>query len=164
MRIVYLEDVRLGIGVADKLAGFLAGTSGARGAPGQTIPAVILFTSGSEGTPKGVVLSHRNMLANCAQCLARIDANGQDLVFNALPVFHSFGLTGGLIMPLRRRRADVPLSVAAALPDRAGADLRQRRHHHVRHRHVPRGLCARRAPLRFAQRAPDDCGRRGREG
>ena len=46
------------------------------------------------------MLSHRNVLANCAQCLARIDANGQDLVFNALPVFHSFGLTGGLIMPL----------------------------------------------------------------
>ena len=45
------------------------------------------------------MLSHRNVLANCAQCLARIDTNGQDLVFNALPVFHSFGLTGGLIMP-----------------------------------------------------------------
>ena len=61
---------------------------------------MILFTSGSEGVPKGVVLSHRNMLANCAQCLARIAANGEDKVFNVLPVFHSFGLTGGLMMPL----------------------------------------------------------------
>jgi acyl-[acyl-carrier-protein]-phospholipid O-acyltransferase / long-chain-fatty-acid--[acyl-carrier-protein] ligase len=99
VRIVYLEDVRLGIGVRDKLMGFLAGTK-SRVARQANDPGVILFTSGSEGAPKAVVLSHRNVLANCAQCLARIDANGQDLVFNALPVFHSFGLTGGLIMPL----------------------------------------------------------------
>lgn len=99
VRIVYLEDVRLGIGVRDKLTGYLAGTE-ARVARQANDPGVILFTSGSEGVPKAVVLSHRNILANCAQCLARIDANGQDMVFNALPVFHSFGLTGGLIMPL----------------------------------------------------------------
>ena len=63
-------------------------------------PAVILFTSGSEGTPKGVVLSHRNMLANCAQAAARIDFGRQDKLFNVLPVFHSFGLTAGTILPL----------------------------------------------------------------
>src|SRR5207244_2509550 len=63
-------------------------------------PAVILFTSGSEGTPKGVVLSHRNILANASQALARVDANANDKVFNVLPVFHSFGLTGGMMMPL----------------------------------------------------------------
>ena len=50
--------------------------------------------------PKGVALSHRNILANTAQCLARLAANGEDMVFNVLPVFHSFGLTGGLMMPL----------------------------------------------------------------
>ena len=60
----------------------------------------MLFTSGSEGTPKGVVLSHRNILANAAQALARVDANANDKVFNVLPVFHSFGLTGGMMMPL----------------------------------------------------------------
>src|SRR5258705_70416 len=63
-------------------------------------PAVILFPSGSEGVPKGVVLSHRNIRSNTAQCLARLAANGEDMVFNVLPVFHSFGLTGGLMMPL----------------------------------------------------------------
>jgi acyl-[acyl-carrier-protein]-phospholipid O-acyltransferase / long-chain-fatty-acid--[acyl-carrier-protein] ligase len=99
LRIVYLEDVRETVGLRDKIAGMLAGDR-PRAARTPSDPAVILFTSGSEGVPKGVVLSHKNMLANCAQCLTRIDANGEDLVFNALPVFHSFGLTGGLIMPL----------------------------------------------------------------
>ncbi len=97
--VVYLEDVRAGIGFADKIKGILAG-SRPRVDRRPTDPAVILFTSGSEGVPKGVVLSHRNILANSAQCLSRLAANGEDLVFNVLPVFHSFGLTGGLMMPL----------------------------------------------------------------
>ena len=63
-------------------------------------PAAILFTSGSEGTPKGVVLSHRNMLSNAAQAAARIDFGRTDKVFNTLPVFHAFGLTVGLVLPL----------------------------------------------------------------
>ena len=46
------------------------------------------------------MLSHRNILANSAQCLSRLAANGEDTVFNVLPVFHCFGLTGGLMMPL----------------------------------------------------------------
>jgi acyl-[acyl-carrier-protein]-phospholipid O-acyltransferase / long-chain-fatty-acid--[acyl-carrier-protein] ligase len=97
--IVYLEDVRGTIGIGDKVAALLAGTT-SRVARKAGDPAVILFTSGSEGTPKGVVLSHRNILANAAQSLARVDANANDKVFNVLPVFHSFGLTGGTIMPL----------------------------------------------------------------
>ncbi len=98
-RIVYLEDVRATISFSDKVRGLLAG-----GKPlvktDPNAPAAILFTSGSEGTPKGVVLSHRNLLANCAQSLTRVACNGSDKVFNALPVFHSFGLTAGLLMPL----------------------------------------------------------------
>jgi acyl-[acyl-carrier-protein]-phospholipid O-acyltransferase/long-chain-fatty-acid--[acyl-carrier-protein] ligase len=97
--VVYLEDVRAEIGLADKVAGLLAGTS-PRVTCSAEDPAVILFTSGSEGAPKGVVLSHRNILANAAQALARVDANANDKVFNVLPVFHSFGLTGGMMMPL----------------------------------------------------------------
>src|SRR3546814_18134059 len=62
--------------------------------------ALVLFTSGSEGEPKGVVLSHDNLLANCRQLAARIDFNPTDSVLNALPVFHSFGLPGGMLLPL----------------------------------------------------------------
>ncbi|MFH0298615.1 acyl-[ACP]--phospholipid O-acyltransferase [Bradyrhizobium sp. 31Argb] len=98
-RIVYLEDIRATVNALDKIRGLLAGTA-PRVARRADDPAVILFTSGSEGTPKGVVLSHRNILANAAQALARVDANGNDKVFNVLPVFHSFGLTGGMMMPL----------------------------------------------------------------
>jgi acyl-[acyl-carrier-protein]-phospholipid O-acyltransferase/long-chain-fatty-acid--[acyl-carrier-protein] ligase len=98
-KIVYLDELRAEIGVLDKLRGLMAGAT-PRVPCRAGDPAVVLFTSGSEGAPKGVVLSHRNILANAAQALARIDANASDKVFNALPVFHSFGLTGGLMMPL----------------------------------------------------------------
>lgn len=97
--IVYLEDVKAEITFADKLAGWRAGTAPlVQRSPND--PAAILFTSGSEGSPKGVVLSHRNLLANCMQSLHRVAVNGDDKVFNVLPVFHSFGLTAGLLMPL----------------------------------------------------------------
>src|SRR5205807_3379128 len=62
--------------------------------------AVILFTSGTEGVPKGVVLSHRNVLANVAQAEARIDFGRDDRLFMALPAFHSFGFMGGIVLPL----------------------------------------------------------------
>ena len=92
----YLEDVRKTVTKGDKLRGLLE-----RGRPlvprNPDDPAVVLFTSGSEGAPKGVVLSHRNLLANLAQVTARIDVTPNDIVFNALPIFHSFGLTGGLL-------------------------------------------------------------------
>jgi acyl-[acyl-carrier-protein]-phospholipid O-acyltransferase/long-chain-fatty-acid--[acyl-carrier-protein] ligase len=99
VRIVYLEDIRPTIGLLDKL-------KGARHWKKPLVArkpddwAVILFTSGSEGLPKGVVLSHRNMLANVAQAAARIDFGREDKLFNVLPVFHSFGLTGGTVLPL----------------------------------------------------------------
>jgi acyl-[acyl-carrier-protein]-phospholipid O-acyltransferase/long-chain-fatty-acid--[acyl-carrier-protein] ligase len=61
---------------------------------------VVLFTSGSEGTPKGVVLSHANLLANREQLAAKFDFSAQDVILNALPLFHSFGLTSATLLPL----------------------------------------------------------------
>ena len=69
-------------------------------ARGRDERAAILFTSGSSGLPKAVVLSHRNLLANVAQLRARIDFSHTDCVFNALPLFHAFGFTGGMLVPL----------------------------------------------------------------
>ena len=66
----------------------------------STIPAVILFTSGTEGQPKAVVLSHQNIQANKCQIFAKVDFGPYDLAFNALPMFHCFGLTGSIIMLL----------------------------------------------------------------
>ncbi len=106
VKIVWLEDYRRRIGplsmfvglMAVPLAGWLHRRCTRRCTPHD--PAVVLFTSGSEGQPKGVVLSHENLEANRHQLSARIDFNPTDTVFNALPIFHAFGLTGGLLLPL----------------------------------------------------------------
>lgn len=104
LTVVYLEDVGASIGTGAKLWAafrkFAIDGQHRRLGISPDAPAVVLFTSGSEGTPKGVVLTHRNLLSNLAQLAARIDFNASDVVLNALPVFHSFGLTGGTLLPL----------------------------------------------------------------
>lgn len=103
--VIYLEDVRKSISGFDKLRGAVRGLM-----PAFSLshiikktksydPAVVLYTSGSEGVPKGVALSHANILANIHQSAARLDLLPSDKLFNALPVFHSFGLTIGMLMP-----------------------------------------------------------------
>jgi acyl-[acyl-carrier-protein]-phospholipid O-acyltransferase/long-chain-fatty-acid--[acyl-carrier-protein] ligase len=69
-------------------------------AAGRDRRGVVLFTSGSSGLPKAVVLSHDNLLASVAQLRTRIDFTHRDCVFNALPLFHAFGFTGGMLTPL----------------------------------------------------------------
>jgi len=104
--VVYLEDVGAKVGVVDKVAGLVASAfpqwayRRVRRAASPDAPAVILYTSGSEGTPKGVALSHANILANCSQIASRVDFGPRDKVLNILPMFHSFGLTGGTLLPI----------------------------------------------------------------
>lgn len=97
--IIWLEELRESVTRTEKAVAFLNWRRPLRPVEAGD-PAVILFTSGSEGTPKGVVLSHRNIHANAAQAEARIDISVKDKLFNVLPVFHCFGLTGGAILPL----------------------------------------------------------------
>src|SRR5271154_3019113 len=99
VRIVYLEDIRKTVSFSDKLFGALRAKRPLVARKPDDW-AVILFTSGTEGTPKGVVLSHRNVLANVAQVEARIDFGREDKLFMAMPVFHSFGFMGGIVLPL----------------------------------------------------------------
>ncbi|MFI4975807.1 MAG: AMP-binding protein [Caulobacterales bacterium] len=98
----YLEDMRATIGLSDRLfaltASLLPHQFLARTKPSD--PAVILFTSGSFGAPRGVVLSQANVLANVEQIAAHIDLDPDWVMFNPLPIFHCFGLTGGVFLPI----------------------------------------------------------------
>jgi len=102
--VVYLEDLREKLSIVHKLKGLFMAKFPSIGIRrliknvDSSDAAVVLFTSGSEGTPKGVVLSHENILANIEQINASIPFNTNDICLNALPFFHSFGLTAGSML------------------------------------------------------------------
>ncbi len=104
--LIYLEDVRAGISGSRKFLKLLRlvlnPQSAVRSPQSAGSTAVIVFTSGSEGVPKGVELTHGNLLANIRQMLAVTDITDGDRLFNCLPLFHSFGLTVGMFLPLVR--------------------------------------------------------------
>ncbi|MDP6183888.1 MAG: AMP-binding protein, partial [Gammaproteobacteria bacterium] len=105
-QITYLEDIRPRVSLARKIGAAIAAF-----APDFVYhfrernrnphdDCVVLFTSGSEGIPKGVVLTHSNVIANRAQVQTLIDLSHRDTVLNILPMFHAFGLLGGVLLPL----------------------------------------------------------------
>ncbi len=102
--VLYLEDLRDKLSIVHKLKGLVMGKFPSIGIKrliknvDSSDAAVVLFTSGSEGIPKGVVLSHENILANIEQINASIPFNTNDICLNALPFFHSFGLTAGSML------------------------------------------------------------------
>ncbi len=105
IKLLYLEDIRSRVTTKDKLSALLSQKLRRpfqSTAPDPDTVAAILFTSGSEGTPKGVALSHGNLIANIRQMLSVIDITDADRAFNAMPMFHSFGLTIGTLLPLVR--------------------------------------------------------------
>lgn len=101
-KVVYLEDVRATVGLADKLYAAAASAMPLRfrTAVKPSDPGVILFTSGSFGAPRGVVLSHTNLVSNCRQISQHIALDTSWVFFNPLPIFHCFGLTGGALLPI----------------------------------------------------------------
>ncbi len=106
IKVIYLEDMRAGISGTRKFLTLLRHVfhlpSSILHPPSPNTTAVIVFTSGSEGVPKGVELTHGNILANIRQMLAVADLTDRDRAFNCLPLFHSFGFTVGTFLPLVR--------------------------------------------------------------
>jgi len=107
VKVIYLEDIAKTISLPAKLRGWVIGhfdfglkVRHRKQGVSPKAPAVILFTSGSEGVPKAVVLSHENLLANINQLAARVDFSAQDIILNVLPLFHSFGLTAATLLPM----------------------------------------------------------------
>ena len=99
--VIYLESLRKDIGLWEKINAYLRyKIKRVPHKDGGNKKAVILFTSGSEGAPKAVVLSHANIISNIKQMSAIETINTTDTVFNALPMFHSFGLTVGTLFPM----------------------------------------------------------------
>ncbi|MEL7486575.1 MAG: AMP-binding protein [Pseudomonadota bacterium] len=99
---LYLEDLKEEVTARDKaraLVGPLLPNVFAA-SPSPDAPGVILFTSGTEGAPKGVVLSHTNIMANIEQIAAHVEIAPTDIFFNPLPVFHCYGLTAGTLWPI----------------------------------------------------------------
>lgn len=102
VKLVYLEDARKSFTLADKLwlLRALWRPRQAMCASDPNEPAVVLYTSGSEGKPKGVALSHKAILSNIAQIRAAVDVVPSDKFLNALPIYHSYGLTACALLPL----------------------------------------------------------------
>jgi len=104
----FLEDIRQNISLKTKLKGaflsmcspsFVLRASGLHHL-NDNHPAVILFTSGTEANPKGVPLSHKNILSNQRAAMQCIDLSPEDSIYGILPPFHSFGFSVAGIFPL----------------------------------------------------------------
>jgi acyl-[acyl-carrier-protein]-phospholipid O-acyltransferase/long-chain-fatty-acid--[acyl-carrier-protein] ligase len=100
LRVICLEDVKAGISPFEVAVGMFRSLLRLMPKAKPDDTATVLFTSGSEGTPKAVLLSHRNIQANRIQVLSVLSLNAQDRILNCLPMFHSFGLCMGTVLPL----------------------------------------------------------------
>ncbi len=104
VKILYLEDLKDNLSIISKLKGIIGGFlpetyyNYVCKNQDKNSPAIILFTSGTEGIPKAVAISHKNMQANRCQMSARVDFGLNDVAFNALPLFHCFGLMAGCML------------------------------------------------------------------
>lgn len=106
-QLIYIEELRETMTIGDKIAAVVGPILPwlVRINPKPSEPGVILFTSGTEGAPKGVVLSHTNVIANVEQINAHVDLEPTDIIFNPLPTFHCYGLTAGTLFPILTGRS-----------------------------------------------------------
>ena len=108
MNVIVLEDVKAGIGKTEALLTLMQAIVMPvwmlhwryGGETDLDATAAIMFSSGSEGVPKGIMLSHRNMMANLKQIAAVLNVQEDDCVLATLPLFHAFGLTVTCMLPL----------------------------------------------------------------
>lgn len=100
--VIYLEDLKEEVGLKGKLKAVLGPIMPKLfiPTPSHNETAIILFTSGTEGNPKGVVLTHSNLLANVEQIEQHVFLEDSDIIFNPLPTFHCYGLTAGTLWPI----------------------------------------------------------------
>lgn len=101
--VIYLEEMRSQFGLLDKLwlaCYALRFPRLAGGRQSAEDAAVVLFTSGSEGQPKGVALSHRAIVSNVAQIRTVMAFTPRDKILNPLPLYHAYSFTAGMILPL----------------------------------------------------------------
>ncbi len=103
VRVLWIEDIAKSLSIGMKLLGALearASSAAWEDLEKAREDALLLFTSGSEGLPKGVLLTHENIQTNTAQLIVRLGFHPQDTVLNAMPIFHSYGLCAGIMMSL----------------------------------------------------------------
>jgi acyl-[acyl-carrier-protein]-phospholipid O-acyltransferase/long-chain-fatty-acid--[acyl-carrier-protein] ligase len=108
VKVIYLEELKAQLSkityVSALLATFILPAKAYYSLFGKTVSvgdnAAILFSSGSEGTPKGIMLSHRNFIANIKQISDVLRTRDDEVVMGSLPPFHSFGLTVTTLLPL----------------------------------------------------------------
>ncbi len=105
--IIYLEDIKSNITKAEQIKHYIL----ARFLPTRLLKtlfikrvntsstAVIMFSSGSEGTPKGIELTHKNIMGNIKQVITLLNPTTKDIMVGTLPIFHSFGLTVTTLLP-----------------------------------------------------------------
>lgn len=98
IKIVYIDDLK--ISLTSKIVGMTKSLGIFNKQEDLSQPALALLSSGSEKTPKTIILTHKNLTSQTIQACTSIDLHAKDVLFNTLPAFHAFGLSIGLLLPL----------------------------------------------------------------